>query len=203
MCTVEVERGRDWLVGETLKAAATVVTAHMKQRGTAESVYIVIRRAAAVLLIASWTHLLQEFSRFCVAMAAVLNQRQTIKMLSILLLMKGKTTLDTNQWPILALMELEIVIGRGRRKQKGQRKFVFPVVSRVVLPQLRREEEILRNQTLPLVTPLVLPHVRRQEEFQRNQTLLLLTPLVLPHARTQEEFQRNQTLLLVSPVLLP
>jgi hypothetical protein len=185
MCTAGAERGRDGLVGKILMAVATVVTAHMNQRGNEESLYIVIRRAAAILLIASWTHLLQEFSRFCVAMAAVMNQRQTIMMLSTLLLMKGKTTLHTNQCTILALMDLEIVIGRGRRKQKGQRKFVFPAVSRVVLPQLRRQEEILRNQTLPLVTPLVLPHVRRQEEFQRNQTLLLVSPVMRPNVRRQ------------------
>jgi hypothetical protein len=111
----------------------------MNQRGTAESVYIVIRRATAVLLIASWTHLLQEFSRFCVAMAAVTNQRQTIMMLSILLLIKGKASLDSNPWTILALMDLVILIGSVCRKQKVQWKVVPPVISRVVLPQVRRE----------------------------------------------------------------
>jgi hypothetical protein len=118
MCTAGVERGRDGLVRETLTAVATVVTAHMNQRGTAESVYIVIRRAAAMLLIASWTHLLQEFSRFCVAMAAVTNQIGRIKTLSILLLIKEKKTPNTNHGTILALKEVGIRIVRVRSKQK-------------------------------------------------------------------------------------
>jgi hypothetical protein len=122
MCTAGVESGRDGLVGEILTAVATVVTAHMKQRGTAESVYIVIRRAAALLLIASWTHLLQEFSRFCVAMAAVTNHIGRIKTLSILLLIKGKTSPDTNQRTILELNAPVILIVRVGRKQKVQTK---------------------------------------------------------------------------------
>jgi hypothetical protein len=134
MCTVGVERGRDWLVGETLTAVATVVTAHMNQRGTAESVYIVIRRATAMLLIASWTHLLQEFSRFCVAMAAVLNQRQTIMMLSILLLIKGKASPDTNQRTILELNAPVILIVRVGRKQKVQTKLLRHIFNTVLLP---------------------------------------------------------------------
>jgi hypothetical protein len=130
----------------------------MNQRGTAESVYIVIRRATALLLIASWTHLLQEFSRFCVAMAAVMNQIGRIEMLSILLLIKGKATLDTNQWTIV----------RVRRKQKGQRKFAILVVSRVVLPQLRRQERQQGKTVLPLFRPVLFPQLRREKEEQRK-----------------------------------
>jgi hypothetical protein len=62
-------------------------------------------------------------------------------MLSILVLIKTKTALNTEQWSILALKDVGIPIGRFRRKRKVQRISVLPVVSRLVLPQLRRQEE--------------------------------------------------------------
>jgi hypothetical protein len=137
LCTSGIERGRDRLLGETLRAVATVVTANLNHRGTAESFDIVILTARAVLLTAFWTDLQNEFSRFLVAIAAVMNQSGRIMMLSMFLLTKGKTSLNTNQWTILALKEAEILVVRVHRKHKCQRKFVIPVVSLVLLPQLR------------------------------------------------------------------
>jgi hypothetical protein len=97
----------------------------------------VILRARAVLLIAFWTDLQQEISRFVVTTAAIINQSGKIMMLRMFLLMKGKTSVDTNQWTILALKEAKILVVTVQRQLKFQRKLVVPIVSLVLLPQLR------------------------------------------------------------------
>jgi hypothetical protein len=102
----------------------------LNQRGSAESVNVMIPRATAMLLIASWTHLLQEISRFCVTMAAVTNRRKRILMLSILVLIKRKSSLDTNQRNIL---ELTAAV-RFRRKQEIQTKLSLPIFNPELLP---------------------------------------------------------------------
>jgi hypothetical protein len=59
-CTAPPERGRDGLVGETMAASATVVTARFNRTGSAGSVYAVTPIAQAALMIAFITGPLQE-----------------------------------------------------------------------------------------------------------------------------------------------
>jgi hypothetical protein len=104
---------------------------------------------AAVLLIAFHADLLQEYSRFRVMMTGDTNQSQMVVMMRMLLLKKGNKSLDTSQWIILLLKAVGILMGRVCRKQKeGQRMFVIPLGSLLLLPQLRRRKEDQRNVVL-------------------------------------------------------
>jgi hypothetical protein len=118
----------------------------------------------------------------------------------VMIMMKGKASLDKNQLKILSLKAAEILIVKCLRKQKGFKKFVIPVVNLVHVPQLRRGPQLWRSEELQRKKIrqdrlVMLPRRKRQKEAQMKWVLPLVSLVHHRHRHLRKQF----SLLLTCP----